>query len=282
MQSTHGEVRSGNVDDPAPIIAREGWPIVAGFALGSLLISGLAAAFLPRLGTLGVVIAGVIGVVVWALTLWCIWFFRDPQRRIPGAHADKLPVISPADGVVCAVLKTPPPTELGISDSEASGMTRVSVFMNVFNVHVNRAPMAGTIEKIHYRPGKFFNASFDKASEHNERTGMVLQLADGRRMVAVQIAGLIARRIVCRVKEGKVLRAGERYGLIRFGSRVDVYLPAGEEPVVKVGDKTVAGETVLGWIRMTPGHGASTGNITTRSGQNFAGSGREAGIGAGH
>ncbi|CAG0992699.1 phosphatidylserine decarboxylase [Phycisphaerales bacterium] len=178
------------------------------------------------------------------LCLWCVWFFRDPARRIPAAPGT---VVSPADGVVCLMDSAPPPPELGLSSEP---MARVCVFMNVINVHVNRAPIAGTVERVEHRAGTFLNASLDKASEDNERLSMLLRLPDGRAMAVVQIAGLVARRIVCRVAAGVVLKTGERYGLIRFGSRVDVYFPKGVEPVVKVGMKTVAGETVLA---MMPG-----------------------------
>ena len=177
--------------------------------------------------------------------LWCVWVFRDPMRRIPVSRGGTPLLISPADGVICFVGAALPPEELGLGDDERLGLTRVSVFMNVFNVHVNRAPVAGVVEKIAYRPGKFFNASFDKASSDNERSSIVLRRADGSRFICVQIAGLIARRIVCRVREGATLGTGQRFGIIRFGSRVDVYLPRGVEPMVKVGEKSVAGETVF-------------------------------------
>ncbi len=180
-----------------------------------------------------------VGVISGILTVWCIWFFRDPRRAIP---ADPGAVISPADGVVCLVDNAPPPPELGMGDQP---LQRVCVFMNVFNVHVNRAPLAGVVEKIAYTPGKFLNASLDKASIHNERNGLVIRTPDGRRIGAVQIAGLVARRIVCRIAEGVTLEKGDRFGLIRFGSRVDVYLPAGSAVRAKVGEKTKAGETIL-------------------------------------
>lgn len=191
--------------------------------------------FLGPVGHIG----GVIGLI---LTAWCVWFFRDPARRVP---ADPGVVISPADGVVCYVGPSRPPAEVQVPEPAASAMTRVSIFMNVFNVHVNRCPADATVVAVHYRPGRFFNASLDKASEHNERCALHLRLPDGRDMVCVQIAGLIARRIVCKVAPGRALLAGERFGLIRFGSRVDVYLPRGVTPRVAVGDRSVAGETVL-------------------------------------
>lgn len=172
-------------------------------------------------------------------TIWCYYFFRDPKRVTP--LRDGL-VISPADGVVSLIEPAVPPAELGMA---ADPLTRVSVFMNVFNCHVNRAPIAGTVAAVAYRPGKFFNASLDKASADNERNGLAITLADGRQVAVVQIAGLVARRIVCFVQSGKRLETGERFGLIRFGSRVDVYLPAGVAPLVVLGQCTVAGETVL-------------------------------------
>jgi phosphatidylserine decarboxylase len=227
-------------DAPAPWIAPEGRPIIA--AVGAVALA-VAAGFW-WLGTGPGVLASFFAL---AVVLWAVWFFRDPARRIP---EDEAAVLSGADGVVCAVGPAPPPPELGLGADDAGAMTRVSVFMNIFNVHVNRAPAAGAVERIAYTPGRFFNASLDKASEQNERLAMLLRLRSGAPMVVVQIAGLVARRIVCRVREGASLRAGERFGLIRFGSRVDHYLPAGAEPCVSVGQKTVAGETVI--ARLAP------------------------------
>lgn len=181
-------------------------------------------------------ILGWIGVL---LTVWCYYFFRDPQRVSP--QRDGL-IVSPADGIVSLIERAVPPAELGMSDQ---ALTRVSVFMNVFNCHVNRAPIAGTIRAIAYRPGKFFNASLDKASADNERNSLCIELSDGRQLAVVQIAGLVARRIVCFVAEGDHLQTGERFGLIRFGSRLDVYLPDGVAPLVGLGQTMVAGETVL-------------------------------------
>jgi phosphatidylserine decarboxylase len=172
-------------------------------------------------------------------TVWCYYFFRDPERVTP--KGDNL-VISPADGIVSLIEPAVPPAELGMPDTP---LTRVSVFMNVFNCHVNRAPVAGEITEIAYRPGKFFNASLDKASEDNERNSLRIKMADGREVAAVQIAGLVARRIVCFTKKGAHTQAGQRFGLIRFGSRVDVYLPEGVTPRVSIGQTMVAGETVL-------------------------------------
>ncbi|MEC9196248.1 MAG: phosphatidylserine decarboxylase [Pseudomonadota bacterium] len=173
------------------------------------------------------------------LTIWVYYFFRDPERVTPD-QADVM--ISPADGLVSLLEPAVPPAELGLGDQP---MTRVSVFMSVFNCHVNRLPTAGTITKVAYRPGKFLNASLDKASEDNERNGLAVQLEDGRQYGVVQIAGLVARRILCWSKEGEQLQRGERFGLIRFGSRLDIYLPEGAEPTVKIGQTMIAGETVI-------------------------------------
>lgn len=185
---------------------------------------------------------------------WAIWFFRDPERAVPGGPDL---VICPADGRISFVGVGEPPSELSLdrSGNPPGPMTRISVFMNIFNVHVNRSPVAARVERISYRSGKFFNAALDKASEHNERCALALALPDGRRLAVVQIAGLIARRIVCRAQDGQQLAAGERFGMIRFGSRVDVYLPAGIEPRVGIGQKVQAGVTVFGNLRSTPASG---------------------------
>jgi phosphatidylserine decarboxylase len=184
---------------------------------------------------------GWIGVV---LTLWCVYFFRDPIRTTP--VRDGL-VIAPADGMISSVALAVPPAELGLG---SESVPRVSIFMSVFDVHVNRSPVSGEIERIVYRPGKFLNADLDKASEDNERNGLVVRTPSGRYGV-VQIAGLVARRIVCFVKEGQLVSAGERIGLIRFGSRVDVYLPAGTKPLVAVGQYALGGETVVADLAAT-------------------------------
>lgn len=209
-------------------INRAGWPFIGGFAA---VAAGLFF-FAEPLGWIGVV-----------LTLWCTYFFRDPERVTPIRQGL---IISPADGVVQSIGPAPPPPEL---DMGAAPLMRVCVFMNVFNVHVNRVPVDGTIVRLAYRPGKFFNASLDKASEHNERQGIVVDVTEGSRLAVVQIAGLVARRIVCSLKEGQRVKAGERLGMIRFGSRVDVYLPDGVAPLVCVGQQSVAGETVLADVR---------------------------------
>lgn len=205
-------------------IHRAGWPFIAIFAAVAI---GFAFLWQP-LGWAGGI-----------LTLWCTYFFRNPDRVTPVREGL---VISPADGVVQLIDRAVPPPELEMGEGERN---RVCVFMNVFNVHVNRIPCDGTIAATSYRPGKFFNASLDKASEFNERQSLRIALADGRDLACIQIAGLIARRIRCDVAKGQAVRAGERFGLIRFGSRLDVYLPEGVVPLVALGQQTIAGETVL-------------------------------------
>ncbi|MBY0531449.1 MAG: phosphatidylserine decarboxylase [Xanthobacteraceae bacterium] len=207
----------------------EGYLFIGIFALVSLVLFII---WRP-LGWLGVV-----------LTLWCIYFFRDPVRVTP--VRDGL-VVAPADGKISSVALAVPPAELGLG---SESVPRVSIFMSVFDVHVNRSPVSGEIERIVYRPGKFLNADLDKASEDNERNGLVVRTPSGRYGV-VQIAGLVARRIVCFVKEGQLVAAGERFGLIRFGSRVDVYLPAGTKPLVSVGQYALGGETVIADLAAT-------------------------------
>jgi phosphatidylserine decarboxylase len=179
------------------------------------------------------------------LTVWCYYFFRDPERITPDREGL---VVSPADGIVSMIGPAAPPAELGL---DATPRTRISVFMNVFDCHVNRAPIGGTVTAVAYRPGKFLNASLDKASADNERNALALEVAGGRRIAVVQIAGLVARRILCDVKPGEVLETGQRFGMIRFGSRLDVYLPEGVAPLVAPGQKMVAGETVLADLAST-------------------------------
>ncbi len=177
------------------------------------------------------------------ITLWVAAFFRDPVRVTP---QDEMAIIAPADGLVCLIAKVPPPPELSGPDALGTEpMTRVSIFMSVFDVHINRAPVAGTVKQISYIAGKFLNADLDKASEDNERQHFLVERADGVRIGFTQIAGLVARRIMSFVSPGTVVMAGERVGLIRFGSRVDVFLPAGTEPMVLLGQRTIAGETII-------------------------------------
>ncbi|SPF78855.1 Phosphatidylserine decarboxylase proenzyme [Aliiroseovarius pelagivivens] len=187
----------------------------------------------------------VLGWIGVGLTIWCYYFFRDPVRVTPSREGL---IVSPADGIVSLIEKAVPPAELGMPDT---ALTRVSVFMSVFNCHVNRAPIAGQVAAIAYRPGKFFNASLDKASADNERNSLCIEMTDGRQIAVVQIAGLVARRIVCFTTKGATLRTGERFGLIRFGSRLDVYLPDGVEPMVNLGQTMIAGETVLADLAST-------------------------------
>ena len=201
-----------------------GWKFIAIFAVVTLVLFWIA----EPLGWLGVI-----------LTCWCAYFFRDPPRVTP--VRDGL-LISPADGVVQMIERAAPPEELGMGSDPRQ---RISVFMNVFDVHVNRAPADGEITALAYRPGKFLNAALDKASTDNERQSMRLKLKTGKEIAVVQIAGLVARRILCEVQDGQQLRAGERFGLIRFGSRVDVYLDDSMVPLVCVGQRMIAGETVI-------------------------------------
>lgn len=208
---------------PAAPIHPEGWVYILGF------LAAAAAFYFVWLPA---------GALFAALTVWALWFFRNPARQTPSEEAA---VISPADGVVCFVGQAALPPESGLTGLR----TRVSIFMNVFDVHVNRVPAAGTVARAAYVPGKFFNASFDKASALNERQIVVLKAAGGKTLVFVQIAGLIARRIRCDLKPGQKVTAGMRFGIIRFGSRVDVYLDKGQRPVVTLGERARAGETVI-------------------------------------
>src|SRR5215468_11015556 len=208
-------------------VHREGYPFIGGFALATLLLFWLWS----PLGWIGTV-----------LTVWCALFFRDPVRVTPVREGL---VVSPADGRVSMITMALPPAELGLGDRP---LPRVSIFMSVFNCHVNRAPIAGRIERIAYRPGAFINAELDKASEDNERNSLVISNANGR-IGVIQIAGLVARRILSFVREGQTIGTGERFGLIRFGSRLDVYLPEGTRALVAEGQTAVAGETVLADFR---------------------------------
>jgi phosphatidylserine decarboxylase len=180
--------------------------------------------------------------IAWAgliFTVFCLYFFRDPERVVPPRAGV---IVAPADGLVVGLELAVPPLELGL---ELVPRMRVAIFLSVLDVHVNRAPMGGVVRKIAYHPGAFLSAADDKASDENERNSMVLVLPTGQEVVVVQIAGLIARRIVCEVAEGQTLATGQRFGIIRFGSRTDVYLPAGTVPLVAVGQRMIGGETVL-------------------------------------
>ncbi len=205
---------------PHPIIAREGWPFLAGIVLVSILVS---------------IWSGAASIPFWLLSIFVLQFFRDPGRIAPEGE---LNVLSPADGRVVAVEEV----RDAYADRDA---LKISVFMNVFNVHSNRSPVDGTVQSVNYFAGQFFNAALDKASLENERNATVLHTPHGHVVTAVQVAGLIAKRILCYTKPGERLYAGQRYGFIRFGSRVDVYLPLGARPRVAIGDKVQATSTVL-------------------------------------
>lgn len=208
-------------------IHKEGYPFIALFAGVNLLAFLLA----PWLGWL-----------LAPITIWCVAFFRDPERKTPDGSGL---IICPADGKLLPIIEAVPPAELEMGEAPRQ---RLSIFMNVFNVHVNRNPVSGTVIAKSYRPGKFFNASFDKASIHNERMSIRLRPEGdngARDLAVVQIAGLVARRIVCDLTQGQSVKRGARFGIIRFGSRVDIYLPPGTEILVTSGITTIAGETVL-------------------------------------
>lgn len=207
-----------------PNIHNEGWKFVGLFAA----VTALLAIIWAPLGWLGLI-----------LTAWCYFFFRDPERVTPDI---KDVVVSPADGIVQMITEVEGPEELGLNDQK---FTRVSVFMSVFNVHVNRAPAEGKITKAVYVPGKFINATLDKASKDNERQLLAMKTTSGQYIAFVQIAGLVARRIVCDAAAGQEYKAGERFGMIRFGSRLDVYLPLDVKPQVVLGQTMVAGETII-------------------------------------
>jgi phosphatidylserine decarboxylase len=209
-------------------IHREGYPFIGIFALASLILFWLW----PPLGWIGT-----------ALTVWCTLFFRDPVRVTPAREGL---LIAPADGRISQVTLAPPPPELGLGDIP---LPRISIFMSVFDCHINRSPMAGRIERIAYRAGAFLNADLDKASEDNERNSFLIE-APSARIAVVQIAGLVARRIVSFTTEGEAVAAGQRLGMIRFGSRVDVYLPPGGTFLVAQGQRAVAGETVIADLRV--------------------------------
>jgi phosphatidylserine decarboxylase len=208
-------------------IHREGYPFIGMFALASLFLFWIWS----PLGWIGT-----------ALTVWCVLFFRDPVRVTPVREGL---VVSPADGRVSQIINAVPPAELNLG---ARPMPRVSIFMSVFDCHINRSPMAGRIERIVYKAGTFINADLDKASEDNERNSFIIS-AGATRIGVVQIAGLLARRIICFTREGATVGAGERIGMIRFGSRVDVYLPEGARPLVAEGQTAIAGETLLADLR---------------------------------
>ena len=208
------------------IIHPEGWKFAGILFASSIILFYLSASIL-------------IALIGFFLTFFVLWFFRDPKRDTP---QDENLIISSADGKVCLIDEAYPPEELPI---ESQKMKRICVFMNVFNVHVNRSPVQGNVDHIVYKEGKFLNASLDKASDKNERSSLVLNTQNGTKIIVVQIAGLIARRILSFISPNMPLKQGERFGLIRFGSRVDIYLPLDAVEKCKVGDKVVAGESIL-------------------------------------
>lgn len=210
--------------DFSKAIHKDGYIFIISFTIATFLLGS----FSTGLGWLGVV-----------LTLSCAYFFRNPDRVTP--TTEDL-VISPADGIIQDITETLPPPELELPRTE---MTKISIFLSCFDVHVNRIPATGKILSLHYNPGKFFNAALDKASVHNERQSVLMETTSGKKIVFVQIAGLIARRIVCDLEEGNEINAGERYGIIRFGSRVDVYLPLKTAILVAPKQRCTGGETIL-------------------------------------
>ncbi len=222
-----------SIREAIPDVHPEGWPFI-----GLTLLAALALLFVFTPG-------------FWVLLIlagWMVIFFRNPVRVVPVASGL---VVSPADGRIEPVVRALPPAELGLGDLP---LTRVSVFMNVFDCHINRAPVAGRVARIVYRRGKFFNADLDKASEDNERNAMLIATEAGQEVGVVQIAGLVARRILCWSKPGDVIQAGERFGMIRFGSRLDVYLPEGAVVAVSHRQRAVSGETILAYL---PGAGSA-------------------------
>lgn len=226
MQPTEKEpTLLDTIKDTIPIPCKEGYPFIGIALFVTLLFYAMGAGFLGNLCLI--------------VTAWVYYFFRDPARVTPSG--DDL-IISPADGLVQMITEAVPPAELEMGSEP---LTRISVFLNIFNVHINRVPAAGTITRVYYHPGKFFNAALDKASEENERQLAKVTCLNGKEIGFVQIAGLVARRIKCTLHEGQGVVAGERYGLIRFGSRCDVFLPKGVVPLVCVGQLATGGETVL-------------------------------------
>ena len=207
-----------------PKIHKQGYYLISIFAVISFLLLSFSQ---------------LLGFLAFILTAWCIFFFRDPDRVILN---DKNIIISAADGIVQKIQKAKLPQEIAFNDTY---MNKISIFLNIFNVHVNRIPVTGKIKKLHYRHGKFFNASLDKASEYNERQSILLELENNNYIAVVQIAGLIARRIVCDLKEGQNVSIGERFGIIKFGSKIDIYLPIEYDIKVLEGQTMIGGESII-------------------------------------
>jgi len=201
-----------------------GWPFILLFIVITLIV---------------IMFSKTLGFICIVLTVWCIYFFRNPRRVTPIGEGL---IISPGDGIITQIEKATPPKEL---HWKKKPLNRISIFLNVFDVHVNRIPIDGIITKVHYHPGKFFNASLDKASDHNERNSIIVKTPSGQEILVVQIAGLVARRILYTSEEGQEVKAGETFGIIRFGSRVDVYLPEGVNPQVIIGQRMLGGETIM-------------------------------------
>lgn len=207
-----------------------GYPFIAAFAAATFFLT---------------LLSGSLGWIGFILTVWCIYFFRNPIRTVP--EDDNL-ILSPADGTVLKVHEAKPPAELDLGNEP---MTKISIFLNVFDVHVNRIPCSGTITKAVYHPGKFLNASLDKASEDNERMSLKIRTQHSVDIGCVQIAGLVARRIICEVDENDAVKAGAQYGIIRFGSRADIYLPRSVNTLVLPGQKMIGGESILAEFKKT-------------------------------
>lgn len=212
-------------------IHRAGWPFIALFAIGTLILTTFSGLF----GFLGL-----------GLTAWCVYFFRNPRRITP---LGKGLIISPADGIITKIEKVTYPKNIKKTQKK---ITRISIFLNIFDVHVNRIPVDGTISHILYHPGKFLNAALDKASDENERNAVLIKTPTKHDILVVQIAGLIARRIICDVHPEQEVKAGQTFGIIRFGSRVDLYLPEGVNPLVVEGQRMIGGETILGDLFSSP------------------------------
>lgn len=220
-------IRAQSIRDAIPRVHREGWPFIA----ATVALAIVFAFVFPPLFWLLIILAG-----------WMAIFFRDPTRVVPTAPGL---VVSPADGRVEPIVRAVPPPELALG---ATRLTRVSIFMNVFDCHINRAPVTGRVARVVYKAGRFLSADLDKASEENERNALVIESETGPDVGVVQIAGLVARRILCWTREGASIGAGERIGMIRFGSRLDVYLPEGSTIAVSAGQRAIAGETVIAFL----------------------------------